>query len=193
MDQSLDAWFAQEILVHEAFLERYLMWTGYARDAIHELRQETYLRAYEAAAKERPQSAKSLLFTTARQLLLERLGKQGVDSEARRDLDDLTVLMDEISPEQPAGADEERHVLAQVLNNLPSCCREVVWMRTVEQKSQKEIATRLGIDEALVANHIANAMRRFADALFGSQFSEKPKPDTARPLDRDLPHALLTS
>jgi RNA polymerase sigma-70 factor (ECF subfamily) len=192
MDQSLNAWFAQDILVLEAPLERYLMRTGYAKDEIHELRQETYRRVYEAATKERPRSAKSLLFATARQLLLERLGQQGVVSEAGRDLDDLTVLIDEISPEHPVGADEGR-VLAQALHDLPARCREVVWMRTVEEKSHKEIAARLGLDEAMVEKHIANATRRFAVALFGSHFSEKPKPDTARPLSQDLHHALLTS
>lgn len=192
MDQSLDAWFTEEILVHEAPLERYLMRTGHAKDEIHQLRQEAYRRVYESAAKERPRSAKVLLSTTAWELLLERRGQQGVASEAGRDLDDLTVLLDEISPEHPAGADEDRRLL-QAFNDLQPHCREVVWMRTVEQKSQEEIAARLGLDEATVEIHIANAMRRLADALFGSHFSEKPKPETGGPLSQDLHHALHTS
>ena len=52
------------------------------------------------------------------------------------------------------------HTLAQALNNLPPRCRQVVWMRRVENHSQKEVAKRLGIGEAMVEKHIAKAMRR---------------------------------
>src|SRR5690242_12137355 len=116
MDESLDAWFAREILVHEAPLVRYLMRTWHAKDEIHDLRQETYLRVYEAAAKERPRSPKSFLFTTARHILIDRMRRQRVVSfEAGWDLDELNVLVDEISPERSAGADEELRALAQAI------------------------------------------------------------------------------
>ena len=76
MDESLDTWFAREILAHEAPLVRYLTRMWPRRDEIHDLRQETYLRVYEAAAKERPRSAKAFLFTTARHLLVDRMRRQ---------------------------------------------------------------------------------------------------------------------
>jgi RNA polymerase sigma-70 factor (ECF subfamily) len=171
MDESLDAWFAREILAHEAPLVRYLTRTWHARDEIHDLRQETYLRVYEAAAKERPRSAKAFLFTTARHLLVDRMRRRRVVSfEPGWDLDELNVLVDEISPERCAGADEELRALAKAFNHLPPRCRQVVWMRRVEDQSQKEVAARLGIGEAMVEKHIAKAMRRLADALFGGGF-----------------------
>jgi len=175
MDESLDAWFAREILAHEAPLVRYLMRTWHVRDEIHDLRQETYLRVYEAAAKERPRSAKAFLFTTARHLLVDRLRRRRVVSfEPGWDLDELNVLVDEISPERCAGAAEELRALAMAFNDLPPRCKQVVWMRRVEDHSQKEVAARLGIGEAMVEKHIAKAMRRLADAISGCQSSEKP-------------------
>jgi RNA polymerase sigma-70 factor (ECF subfamily) len=42
-------------------------------------------------------------------------------------------------------------------------------MRRIEDLSQKEVATRLGIGETAVEKQIAKAMRRFADAIFGER------------------------
>jgi RNA polymerase sigma-70 factor (ECF subfamily) len=123
---------------------RYLTRRWPVRDEIHDLRQETYLRVYEA--KERPRSAKAFLFTTARHLLVDRMRRQRVVSfEPGWDLDGLNVLIDEISPERCAGADEELRALAVAFNHLPPRCKQVVWMRRVEDQSQKEVAARLGI------------------------------------------------
>jgi RNA polymerase sigma-70 factor (ECF subfamily) len=174
MDDSLDAWFAREILVHEAPLVRYLRRVWRWRDEIHDLRQETYLRVYEAAARERPRSPKSFLFTTARHLLVDRMRRQRVVSfEAGWDLEGLDVLVDELSPERSAGATEDLRALAEALDRLPPRCRQVVWMRRIEQRPQKEVAACLGIGEAMVEKHIAKAMRRLADELFGCQPSEQ--------------------
>ena|SRR5438105_3337867 len=194
MGDSLDAWFAREILVHEAPLVRYLMRTWPTKDEIHDLRQETYRCVYEAAATERPRCAKSFLFATARRVLADRMALRGMISlGVGRDLDNPSVLIDEISSERPAGADEELRSLAQALSILPPRCRQVVWMRRVEQKSQKEIAACLGIGEVMVEKHVANAMRRLADALSGCQFSEKPKAETVRPVRDDHDAQQLTS
>ena len=186
MNAALDEWFVREVLAHEGALVRYLMRTWPARDEIHDLRQETYLRVYEAAAKELPRSAKAFLFTTARHLLVDRARRKKVVSfEPGWDLDGLNVLVDEISPERSAGAQEELRALAEAFNNLPPRCQQVVWMRRVEDKSQKEVAATLGIGEAMVEKHVAKAMRRLADALFGCQFSEKPTAETKNRVRED--------
>jgi DNA-directed RNA polymerase specialized sigma24 family protein len=76
-----------------------------------------------------------VLFATVRRVLEDRMARRRVVSfEVGRDLDDLKVLIDE----RPAGADEELRSLAQALSILPPRCRQVVWMRRVEQKSQKK-------------------------------------------------------
>jgi RNA polymerase sigma-70 factor (ECF subfamily) len=168
--ESLDTWFAREILPHEDSLVRYLkrMWRN--QDNIHDLRQETYVRVYEAAAKSRPHAPKSFLFTTARHLMTDCVRRERVVSiETRADLESLNVLVDNISPERHVSAHQELHSLALAFNLLPPRCREVVWMRRVEDLSQKEVAARLGIGEPMVEKHIAKATRRLAEALFGGQ------------------------
>jgi RNA polymerase sigma factor (sigma-70 family) len=164
---SLDAWFAREILVYEDSLVRYLTRSWHHRDDIHDLRQEAYVRVYEAAAQERPRAPKSFLFTTARNLMADRLRRSRVVSiEAKADLESLNVHVDEVSPEHHAVAHDELRTVARAFERLTPRCREVVWLRRVEDLSQREVAARLGIAETVVEKQIAKAMRRFADALF---------------------------
>ena len=176
MRNSLDVWFSREILVYEDALLRYLTRCWRHRDDIHDLRQEVYIRVYEAAANERPLAPKSFMFATARNLMADRLRRSRVVSiEARADLEALNVLVDEMSPERHASAHEDLRTLAQAFDLLPPRCREVVWMRRVENLSQREVAARLGIGEAMVEKHVAKAMRRLADAfLSGGGMSSLP-------------------
>lgn len=169
MDESLDNWFAREILSHEAALVRYLLRTWKNSDEVHDLRQEIYVRVYEAGARSRPVSPKSFLFTTARNLMADRVRRTRVVSiVAVGDLESLHVPVDSISPEQRINAYQELRHLAQAFDALPPRCREVVWMRRVEDVPQKEVASRLGISEKTVEKHVLKGVRLLADFLFGT-------------------------
>jgi RNA polymerase sigma-70 factor (ECF subfamily) len=173
MDESLDSWFAREILPHEEALLRYLARTWSNHDEIHDLRQETYVRVYEAAVRARPLSPKSFMFTIARHLMADRIRRGRVVSiEATADLEALNVLVDEISPEQRASARQELSRLAQAFDRLPPQCRKVVWMRKVEGISQKQVAERLGVSEGAVEKQITKGVRLLASLLFGDDAQE---------------------
>ena len=169
MNSELDRWFAREILAHEAALVRYLKRVWPNADEVHDLRQETYIRVYEAAAKARPTSPKSFLFTTARNLITDRVRRERVVSiEAREDLDELNVLVDELSPEKRANARQELKRLASAFDRLPPRVREVLWLRRVEEISQRETAGRMGVTEATVEKQLSKGVRLLADMFFGS-------------------------
>jgi RNA polymerase sigma factor (sigma-70 family) len=181
MEDSLDAWFKREILVHEAALVRFLnRWPN--RSEVHDLRQEVYIRVYEAAAKSRPSiSPKTFLFQTARNLLIDRVRRSRIVSiEAVADLDVLDVLVDDISPEQRVHARQELHLLARAFARLSPKCREVMWMRRVDQLPQKEVAARLGLTESSVEKHVIKGTRLLADALFGRNSLSGPERETER-------------
>lgn len=179
MDDTLDAWFAREVLVHEEALVAYLRRSWSQRDDVHDLRQETYVRVYEAAARARPASPKAFMFTTARHLMADRLRRGRVVSiEAVGDLDALHVLVDEISPERRLDARQVLRRLAEAFDRLPDRCREVVWLRRIEELPQKAVAARLGINEKTVEKHLAKGMRLMADRYYGGD----PAPrERARP------------
>ena len=175
MDDSLNNWFAREILVHESALMRYLLRSWFRREEIHDLRQEIYVRVYEAAAKTRPAMPKSFMFTTARHLMTDRLRRGRVVSiEAVGDIDALNVLIDEISPERRLGARQELKRLTDAFDRLPDRCREVVWLRRVEELSQKAVAARMGISEKTVEKQVAKGARLIAEYFYGGSHARRP-------------------
>ncbi len=175
MDNALDAWFVREILVHEAALVQFLRRSWPQADDVHDLRQEVYVRVYEAAAKALPQQPKSFLFATTRHLMTDRLRRGRVVSiEPAGDFESLNVLVDEVSPEHRLGARQILKRLAEALDRLPERCREIVWLRRVEELPQKEVAARLGISEKAVEKQIAKGMRLLAEHYHGH-----PKQDGA--------------
>jgi RNA polymerase sigma factor (sigma-70 family) len=169
MEEPLNTWFKREILIHEAALLRYLARVWPKRDDIYDLRQETYARVYQAAGISRPQAARSFLFTTAHHLMIDRVRRERVvPIEVVGDIEALHVLVDDVSTEQRVSAREELNRLAQALDRLPRKCRQVVWMRRVEELSHKEIARKLGIAEKTVEKHIARGSRLLAQYLLGA-------------------------
>jgi RNA polymerase sigma factor (sigma-70 family) len=188
VNAALNDWFAREILVHEAALVRYLTRVWPNRDEIHDLRQETYIRVYEAARKARPHAAKSFLFTTARHLMADRVRRRRIVSmEAIGDLDVLNVPIEEASPEQKLNARQELMQLARAFRILPPKCREVIWLRRVDELSQKEVASRLNISEKTVESHVVKGTRLLADVLFGRNV-RKGQPDETEPAQDESTH-----
>jgi len=183
MEESLDTWFKQQILVHEPALLRYLTRVWPRRGEIFDLRQETYARVYKAAAASRPHSARAFLFATARHLMTDRLRRERVVSiEAVGDIDALNVLVNEISAERCLSARQELKRLAHALDLLPPKCREVVWMRRVEELSHKEIAERLGISEKTVEKHVSKGARLLAEHMAAD--ASPAEHESSRPEDK---------
>src|SRR5687767_4284620 len=119
MDDSLEEWFATEILAHEAALMRYLrrVWP-HAAD-IPDLRQDIYVRVYESARKSRPSLPRAFLFATTRNLLIDRIRRSRIVSiELTQDLESLHVVVDEISPEQVLNARQQLRRLSDALDSL---------------------------------------------------------------------------
>jgi RNA polymerase sigma factor (sigma-70 family) len=174
VNDPLDTWFKREVVVHEEALTRYLHRCWPNPDDIHDLRQETYVRVYESAQKALPVAARPFLFAIARNLMADRIRKQRiVPIDSVGDLDVLNVLVDDLGPEQRTSAHQELRQLAQALDDLPEKCRTVLWMRRIDDLSQKEVAARLGLSEKTVEKHVMKGMKRLTDAVFGGALSRK--------------------
>jgi RNA polymerase sigma-70 factor (ECF subfamily) len=174
-DDSLDAWFQREILLHEAALMRYLSRVWSRQDEVHDLRQEIYVRVYESAQRARPPNARAFLFVTARNLMADHIRRGRVVSiESVGDPEVLNVMIDELTPERRLSAWQELRRAARALNQLPAKCREIVWLRKVEQLSNKQIAGRLGLSVRTVEGQILKGMHLLGDAVFGQQSDVSP-------------------
>lgn len=169
MDDSLDSWFKREILVHEALLLRYLRRVWSRRDDVHDLRQEIYVRVYEAARKVRPSAPRAFMLATARNLVADRIRRSRVVRiEAVGDPDVLNVMADELTPERKLSAWQELKRVGRAFNDLPPRCRQIVWLKKVDELSMREVAEVLGLSVRTVENQVLKGMRLLSDTVYGS-------------------------
>jgi RNA polymerase sigma factor (sigma-70 family) len=168
MDKDLEAWFQREILPHEASLMRYLAREWRQGHDLQDVRHDIYVRVLETAMRQRPTHPRGLLFSIARNLLIDRIRRERVVSiELMEDVDALNVLVNEITPEREVSGSRRLQWLSEAFDRLPQRCREVVWMRRIEDLPQKEIARRLGIAESTVEKHLIRGIATLANELFG--------------------------
>ena len=174
MGDSLETWFRQEILPHEAALVRFLSRKWVRPKDVEDIRHDIYVRMLEAAERERPANPRAFLFSVAKNLLIDRARHDRVVAiDLLEDLSHLNVLIDEVSTERRASAREQLERLARLFERLPERRRQVVWMRRVESLSQKEIARRLNIAEGTVEKHLVLGIKALARAFFGPSRREE--------------------
>jgi RNA polymerase sigma factor (sigma-70 family) len=166
VSDSLEEWFQREVLCHESSLVRFLSARLPSPADVQDVRHDVYVRILEAAERELPRNPRAFLFSVARNLLIDRLRRAAVvRMDALEDVDALNVLIEEVTPERLESDRQQLQRLSSLLQRLPDRCRDVVWMRRVEDLPQKIIARRLGIAEATVEKHLVRGIRMLADAF----------------------------
>jgi len=158
-------WFVREVLPLEAMLMHYLQQTWRNRSDLEDIRQDIYAQLLSAAERGIPTQTKAFVMRTARNLLIDRIRhEQIVPIDPVPDLDALAVAAE---PDSNVVARDILRKLHGALDRLPPRCREAIILRRVEGLSRREIATRMGISEKTVAEHITNGMRALAGLIFG--------------------------
>jgi RNA polymerase sigma-70 factor (ECF subfamily) len=167
MDESLDSWFSREILAHEDQLMRFLGRVWPTRNEVADIRQETYVRVYEAAQSSRPRNARAFLFSTARHLMTDRVRRERIVSiQAAGDSEFLDVLVDDLSPERRVSATQDFVRLARAFDRLPERYRRVLWLRRVKQLSESDTAQRLGLTGRTVEKYLGIALRLLGERMW---------------------------
>ncbi|HSZ10577.1 MAG TPA: RNA polymerase sigma factor, partial [Rhizomicrobium sp.] len=142
---ALKDWFVREVLPLESALMQYLQHSCRDKHEIADLRQEVYVRVYEAAREQIPRPARPFVFTVARNLLINRVRRERiVTMESVVDLDALDVAIDMPGPDRSAIARDELRRLQLAIERLPARCREAVMLGRIEGLSGQEIARRMG-------------------------------------------------
>lgn len=160
------AWFVREVLPLEAVLIQFLGRGGRNRADIEDLRQDLYMRICSIAFKEIPNPTRPLVFTVARNLLIDRVRReQVVPIEAVENLDVLNVAIDTPSVDRVVIAREELRSLQNALQKLPDRERGAVTMHKIEGLSVREIADRLGVSDRTVERYLSEGLRALADAI----------------------------
>ncbi len=133
-----------------------------------DLVQDTYLKAFRAAAQFQPgTNLKAWLFTILQNTFRNRQRDRGrepvdVDSET---VERAPVRADAPDPEQrllDAAMDAD---LREALESLPAAFREAVWLRDVEDFSYAEIAEVLDVPPGTVMSRISRGRRLLQQRL----------------------------
>jgi RNA polymerase sigma-70 factor (ECF subfamily) len=170
----LGAWFAREVLPLEAVLTQFLYRNWRNESDIADLRQEVYVRICELAQKEIPNPARPLLFSIARNLLIDRIRKTNVvPIESVADIDALGIATDPLTPDRTVAAREELRRLQDAMDRLPPRCREAVVLARLEGLSGKEIALRMNVSEPTVSHHLNHGIRLLANMLYGEPIDHR--------------------
>jgi len=161
------AWFAREVLPLETILIQFLRRNWRDQSEIEDLLQEVYARVFEAARREIPETPKPFVFTTARNLLINRVRQQQIVAiESVADLETLGLAIDEPGPDRNAVARDELRRLQAALDRLPPRCRQAIVLKRIEGLSRREIAQRMGIGEGTVKDYLAEAVSALSDMLY---------------------------
>ncbi len=151
-------------------LDRYLRRSWRDQCEVPDLRQDAYVRVYEAALREKPFNPKHFLFQVARNLMIDRSRRKNVVSfDFFADFDGIEADSDQADVEQATAAHQEARLLRAAISELPPRCREVVTLRKIEGHSQREVARRMGITEDTVERQVANGIRLLRKLLHPTQ------------------------
>ena len=164
----LRAWFLREVLPLEAALTRFLRRNWRNESEVDDLLQEVYVRVFEGAQKQIPDSAKPFVFTTAHNLLVDRVRHSKiVPIEAVAELDTLNVEADEPAPDRSVIARDELRRLQLALDRLPPRARQAIMLKQVEGLPRREVAARMKITERTVQWHLSEGLQTLAVILYG--------------------------
>jgi len=176
-EEDLHAWFVREVLPLEAALTNFLRHNWRNRSDISDLLQDVYVRVFDAARKSIPSSTRAFVFTTAHNLLVDKLRReQVIPLQAIENLEALGIAADAPGPDEHTIAREELRRVQAALDLLPPRAREAVVLFQLHGLSRQEIAQRMGIAEKTVTSHLNAGMRALADLLYGGAKQGRPIP-----------------
>ncbi|HRI82365.1 MAG TPA: sigma-70 family RNA polymerase sigma factor [Opitutaceae bacterium] len=180
-----DPWFADEVLIHESALRRWLQ-ARFPRLEPDDLVQESFLRIIRANSTTPVVHPKTYLFTIARNLALNQIRHDRHEHrDALREIDPSTVIDDKPGIPETVARTQEQELLIEALQHLPERARQVFTLRRIYGLSLKEISAQLGISEKTTESHMSLALRRCADFVLNADArAPRTQPETPQPAPR---------
>ena len=141
------------------FAESYLYDEEEARDLV----QDLFFHLWKhAGALQVATSVKAYLFTSVRNRCLNVIRDRKIRDEHNNKLFEAQLF----SGTEDVIIDEDVHRrLQEALNSLPDKCREIILLKVVEGKKNKEIAEQLNIAETTVKTQVQRAYRMLRERL----------------------------
>lgn len=163
-DTEQTRWFATEVQPHRPALRAWLLARFPTLPDVDDLVQDSFARVLRARETGPINSARALLFTTARNLALDAVRRQQVVRfEPITDDTPPSVLADGSDVVETISKQQELELLTKAIQSLPERVRQVFTLRTAYGLTQKQIADRLGVSLSTVEKQMTQGIRLCAD------------------------------
>jgi RNA polymerase sigma-70 factor (ECF subfamily) len=144
--------------LHSDALFRFILRQIRDRDEAKDVVQDAFLRLWMNVDRVDASKARSYLFTTAKNLVVDRVRRRKFVVRHESSHDDRRACL---QPEAGVQA-----IVDQAMNKLPVHQRGLIQLREVEGLSYKELATRTGMDMTRVKVYLCRA-RKAVQAYIG--------------------------
>lgn len=170
-------WFLREVLPHEKKLRVYLRARFPKLRDVDDLVQESFARMMRARVAGPVTSAKSMLFTVARNAAFDLFRHERVLSiESLDELPSSQVLEERPDAAENVSRDQEIQLVIEAAQALPARCRRVFALRKIYGLSYKEISSKLGISESTVNAQVSFGIERCRQYLVARGVTRERSP-----------------
>ncbi len=151
--------FSELVARYQDRIYRFLVRLTRSQDDALELTQETFLSAYQALARWRPEARfTTWLFRIARNQAFDRLRRsKRLEFAALEEGQDFDIADPAPTPDAALETEQRLRALERALARLPTEHREILLLREIEEMSYEEIAGVLGISLGTVKSRITRA------------------------------------
>jgi len=160
------AWVGSHVLPHEAAVRAWLeRWTGRDQD-IDDVIQEAYCRLAAMEDVTHVGNGRAYLFQTTRNIVLEQARRSKiVRIDNMTDISSLNIADEAPSMDRVVSGARELQRVQQLIERLPSKCRQVFVLRRIHGVPQREIARMLGVSQAAVEKQATRGLKLIMNAL----------------------------
>jgi len=154
------SWIVAAFLPFEAEVRRWLRHSMRGRYDESDIIQEAYYRIWRGADHEQIDAPRSYFFQVVRNILLEQIRRdQVVQISALTEIDVQGIPCETPGADRVWAGRSRLAIVQRLIQELPARCRDVVSMRKIEAKSQRETASLLGVSENVVEKEVARGLR----------------------------------
>ncbi len=159
--------FSELVARYQDRIYRFLVRLTRSEDDALELTQETFLNAYQALARWRPDARfTTWLFRIARNQAFDWLRRsKRVEFVALDEGQDLGIADPAPTPDATLETAQRLRALERALARLPTEHREILLLREIEEMSYEDIADVLDISLGTVKSRIARARARLLERM----------------------------
>jgi len=167
-EEAIEDWFCREVLPLERSLTHFIRRNWRVEDDVIDLRHDVYELAIASARNALPGNTRALLYTIARNHLINRAKRERIVSfDLVADLETIEQDVDLFATERQLTARDALRRVYAGMELLSPRVREIVHLRKFEGLGTQETADRLGVGVDAVKQQLRLGIQALADFMLG--------------------------